>query len=80
MKVKRMEITNISRMIWLFSADRIESSESGGNSTHQTQLTGVLSTDAMGALAPSILGQSLAVSTRNSKVLNTPLQSHHCAT
>ena len=28
---------------------------------------------AMGALAPAILGQSITVSTRNSKVLNTPL-------
>jgi hypothetical protein len=27
----------------------------------------------MGALAPAIFGQSITVSTRNSKVLNTPL-------
>ena len=36
-------------------------------------LSGVFSTGAMSALAPAILGQSITVSTRNSKVLNTPL-------
>ena len=36
-------------------------------------LRSVFSTGAMGALAPAILGQIVAVSTHNSKVLNTPL-------
>ena len=35
--------------------------------------SGVFRTGAVGALAPTILGQSITVSTRNSKVLNTPL-------
>ena len=38
--------------------------------------SGVFSTGAMGALAPVILGQSINVSTRNSKVLNTPLHAN----
>ena len=36
MKVKRMGITEILRRIWLFSANKIKSSESG--SKQQTQL------------------------------------------
>ena len=59
---------------------------------HFFNISGVFSTGATGALAPVILGQyyshlplapailgkSITVSTRNSKVLNTPLNIHIC--
>ena len=35
--------------------------------------SGLFSTGAVGALVPEILGQSINVNTRNSKVINTPL-------